>query len=168
VANVAPTSQQAPHPTTDVATPVSLTTLWSKTESELKLELLNEKRNKKDEATNRLRNELKHLNSEYDYSFADEEMSNHNEIIVKIRSEMENIKNKLETIHVSGESQGVVVRANGNRKVLSISVPAEIVGDKEMIEELILTATNRALAEAEKVNEREMQSAAMGIMPGLM
>jgi DNA-binding protein YbaB len=52
--------------------------------------------------------------------------------------------------------------------VLSISVPAEIVGDKEMIEELVLIATNRALAEAEKVNEREMQSAAMGIIPGLM
>jgi DNA-binding YbaB/EbfC family protein len=86
----------------------------------------------------------------------------------EMKQQMENIKNKLETIHVSGESQGVVVRANGNRKVLSISVPAEIVGDKEMIEELILTATNRALAEAEKVNEREMQSAAMGIMPGLM
>jgi DNA-binding YbaB/EbfC family protein len=86
----------------------------------------------------------------------------------EMKQQMENIKNKLETIHVSGESQGVVVRVNGNRKVLSISVPAEIVGDKEMIEELILTATNRALAEAEKVNEREMQSAAMGIMPGLM
>jgi hypothetical protein len=86
----------------------------------------------------------------------------------EMKQQMENIKNKLETINVSGESQGVVVRANGNRKVLSISVPAEIVGDKEMIEELVLIATNRALAEAEKVNEREMQSAAMGIMPGLM
>jgi DNA-binding YbaB/EbfC family protein len=86
----------------------------------------------------------------------------------EMKQQMDNIKNKLETIHVSGESQGVIVSANGNRKVLSISVPAEIVGDKEMIEELILTATNRALAEAEKVNEREMQSAAMGIMPGLM
>lgn len=98
VANVALPPQPPSQPTTDVATPVSLTTLWSKIESELKLELLNEKRNKKDEATNRLRNELKHLNSEYDYSFADEEMSNHNEIIVKIRSEMENIKNKIKDI----------------------------------------------------------------------
>jgi len=86
----------------------------------------------------------------------------------EMKQQMDNIKNKLETIHVIGESQGVVVKANGNRKVLSIFVPKEIVGDKEMIEELVLTATNRALDEAEKVNEREMQSAAMGIMPGLM
>ena len=86
----------------------------------------------------------------------------------EMKQQMDNIKNKLETIHVTGESQGVVVKANGNRKVLSIFVPKEIVGDKEMIEELVLTATNRALDEAEKVNEREMQSAAMGIMPGLM
>jgi DNA-binding YbaB/EbfC family protein len=86
----------------------------------------------------------------------------------EMKQQMDNIKSKLETIHVKGESQGVVVTANGNRKIISISVSNEIVGDKEMIEELVLIATNRALAEAEKVNEREMQSAAMGIMPGLM
>ena len=86
----------------------------------------------------------------------------------EMKQQMDTIKNKLETIHVTGESQGVVVVANGNRKVISISVPKEIIGDKETIEELVLIATNRALAEAEKANEKEMQSAAMGIMPGLM
>ena len=114
------------------------------------------------------------IEQESSFLYLLQELSNHEiEIIVyhqliSIYTIPENIKNKLETINVSGESQGVVVIANGNRKVLSISVPAEIVGDKEMIEELVLIATNRALAEAEKVNEREMQSAAMGIMPGLM
>lgn len=86
----------------------------------------------------------------------------------EMKQQMDNIKSKLETIHVNGESQGVIVTANGNRKIISISVSNEIVGDKEKIEELVLIATNRALAEAEKVNEREMQSAAMGIIPGLM
>lgn len=86
----------------------------------------------------------------------------------EMKQQMENIKNKLETTLVKGEAQGVIVTANGNRKVLSISVPNEILGDKEILEELIVLATNRALAEAERINEKEMQSAAMGLMPGLM
>lgn len=69
-----------------------------KLKEDIKEELLLEKKNKKDEITCQLRIELKHLNAEYDYSFADEEMNNHSEIIVKIRNEMENIKNKIKDI----------------------------------------------------------------------
>ena len=67
-------------------------------EEDVKKELLFEMKNKKEEITGRLRTELKNMNSEYDYCFADEEMTNHNEIIVKIRGEMENIKNKIKDI----------------------------------------------------------------------
>ena len=67
-------------------------------EEEIKRELLIESQAKKHETTERLRIELKNANAEYDYSYADEEMNNHNEIIVKIRSEMENIKNKIKDI----------------------------------------------------------------------
>ena len=57
-------------------------------------EINEEKINKKESITHKLRIDLKNLNAEYDYSFADEEMNNHNDIIVKIRGEIENIKNK--------------------------------------------------------------------------
>jgi hypothetical protein len=67
-------------------------------EEDIKQDLLFEMKTKKDEVTGRLRTELKNMNSEYDYCFADEEMTNHNEIIVKIRGEMENIKNKIKDI----------------------------------------------------------------------
>ena len=67
-------------------------------ECDIKRDLLFEINNKKEEITGRLRTELKNMNSEYDYSFADEEMTNHNEIIVKIRGEMDNIKNKIKDI----------------------------------------------------------------------
>jgi hypothetical protein len=72
--------------------------LRKKIDSDVRNELIETKDNKKEEITNRLRIELKNLNSEYDYCFADEEMNNHNEIIVNIRSEMENIKNKIKDI----------------------------------------------------------------------
>jgi len=67
-------------------------------EEEIKREFLIESQAKKHEITEHLRIELKNANVEYDYSYADEEMNNHNEIIVKIRSEMENIKNKIKDI----------------------------------------------------------------------
>jgi hypothetical protein len=67
-------------------------------EEDVKRELLFEMKNKKEEITGRLRTELKNMNSEYDYCFADEEVTNHTEIIVKIRDEMENIKNKIKDI----------------------------------------------------------------------
>ena len=72
--------------------------LRKKIESDIRKEIMEQKNNKKEEITNRLRIELKNLNAEYDYCFADEEMNNHNDIIVKIRSEMENIKNKIKDI----------------------------------------------------------------------
>ena len=67
-------------------------------EEDVKRDLLFEVKNKKEEITRRLRTELKNMNSEYDYCFADEEVTNHTEIIVKIRDEMENIKNKIKDI----------------------------------------------------------------------
>ena len=67
-------------------------------EEDVKRDLLFEVKNKKEEITGRLRTELKNMNSEYDYCFADEEVTNHTEIIVKIRDEMENIKNKIKDI----------------------------------------------------------------------
>ena len=72
--------------------------LRKKIEENVRGEITRENNRKKEEITNRLRNDLKNLNSEYDYCFADEEMNNHNEIIVKIRCEMENIKNKIKDI----------------------------------------------------------------------
>jgi hypothetical protein len=67
-------------------------------EEDVKRDLLFEVNTKKEEITGRLRTELKNMNSEYDYCFADEEVTNHTEIIVKIRDEMENIKNKIKDI----------------------------------------------------------------------
>ena len=72
--------------------------LRKKIDSDIRNEIIQEKDNKKEELTNHLRIELKNLNSEFNYCFADEEVNNHNEIIVKIRNEMENIKNKIKDI----------------------------------------------------------------------
>mgnify|MGYP000170952158 FL=1 len=89
----------------------------------------------------------------------------------KMQGQMEETKAKLNNISVTGEAENgnVKVIANGNRMLNSIEINPDFysTASKEQIEELILTAANRALEQAERVEKSEMSHAAMGMMPGL-
>lgn len=88
-----------------------------------------------------------------------------------MKEAMDNAKKKLDAITVKGEAEGglVSVYANGNRKITEININQKLMddGDKEAIEELVLTAINKALEHAESVNEMEMASTARNMMPGM-
>lgn len=88
-----------------------------------------------------------------------------------MKEAMDNAKKKLDTITVKGEAEGglVSVYENGNCKITEININQKLMddGDKEAIEELVLTAINKALEHADSVNEMEMASAARGMMPGM-
>jgi len=92
-------------------------------------------------------------------------------IMEKMQGQMEGIKEKLNNISVVGEADdgNVKVIANGNRMLNSIEISPSFFknASKEQIEELIVTAANRALEQAERVEKSEMSHAAMGMMPGL-
>lgn len=89
----------------------------------------------------------------------------------KMQGQMGDIKEKLNNITVVGEAEtgNVKVVANGNRMLNSIEIDANFyaTASKAQIEELILTAANRALEQAERVEKSEMSHAAMGMIPGL-
>lgn len=88
-----------------------------------------------------------------------------------MKEAMEKAKAKLDTITVKGEAEGgmVSVYVNGNRRITEVNINQKLMdeGDKEAIEELVLTAANKALEHADSVNEMEMASAARGLMPGM-
>ena len=87
-----------------------------------------------------------------------------------MQGRMEEIKNRLETIVVRGEAENgkIIGQINGNRKVKDILLDPELLtGDKEELEELLAVAVNRAIEQADNVDNSEMQSAAMGMMPGM-
>jgi nucleoid-associated protein EbfC len=89
----------------------------------------------------------------------------------EMKKKTEEAKQRLDEIVCVGESASgdIKVRVNGNRKVLSIYIsPAVQHGENEQLEDLICVATNRALQEAEKKWEQEMQSVAGGFLPGMM
>ena len=66
----------------------------------------------------------------------------------------------------------VVIKANGQKEVLSVSLSDEIVKeaveDKEMLEDLILSAVTEVIRQAEELSEKEMSSVTGGMnIPGL-
>ena len=63
----------------------------------------------------------------------------------------------------------VKVRFNGDNKVISMEISEDVMtsGDTEMLQDLLLTATNEALAEAKKDNEEQMSQLTGGMnIPG--
>lgn len=86
------------------------------------------------------------------------------------QQKMEESKRRLENITVRGKSpEGKIeVTINGNRKIKGITFKDKsITNDSEQLEDYLVLAVNDALAEAEKLNEAEMKSAASGMLPGL-
>ncbi len=89
--------------------------------------------------------------------------------IQKLQADMEKVQNELANKTVSAESGGGMVKAiaNGKKELVSISVEAEVMnsGDKEMLEDLIVAAVNKALEAAGKLAEDDLASVTKGVIP---
>ena len=88
----------------------------------------------------------------------------------EMQQKVEETKARLDTITVEGKASNgkVTVIMTGNRKVNSVSINEELTNlDKEELEDLMIIATNDALAKAESVNETVMRSASAGMIPGM-
>ena len=83
----------------------------------------------------------------------------------------EELKNK--TVEASVGGGAVLVKVNGQKEVLSVNLSNDIVKeaqeDKEMLEDLILSAVSEAMRQAEELAEKEKGSVTGGInIPGLI
>lgn len=89
--------------------------------------------------------------------------------VQKMQADMAKVQAELENKTVSEESGGgmVKVTANGKKDIVSIVIDEEIIksGDKEMIEDLVVAAVNKALQSAGKMAEEEMASVTKGMLP---
>lgn len=90
-------------------------------------------------------------------------------MLSQMQQKMEEAKKRLDTITVTGEADSgkVKVTVTGNRTVKEINITDHTAYEKEELEELLITALNRALENAEKVNDAEMKGSASGFMPDL-
>jgi len=90
--------------------------------------------------------------------------------IQEMQSKVQETQAQLAEIVVEAETGGgmVKVKANGLRKVISISVDDDIVdpSEKEMLEDLVVAGVNKALDLAEQEAQKKMQDAYKGMIPG--
>jgi len=89
--------------------------------------------------------------------------------VQKMQAEMEKVQGELGNKTVSAESGGGIVKAtaNGKKEIISIEIDNEVInsGDKEMLEDLVVAAVNKALESAEKLAQDEMANVTKGMIP---
>ena len=87
-----------------------------------------------------------------------------------VQQQIEKVQNELSHLHVSAESGGglVKVKVNGKQEVLEVNIDDEAMNeDKEMLEDLIVSALNKALVKAQSDSQEKMNSVTGGMMSGL-
>src|ERR1700760_238311 len=81
------------------------------------------------------------------------------------------VKQRLDNISVSGSAEGgkITLVANGNKVIQSVTIDEDFLkeADKEELEELLLVAINKAIAQAENVSQSEMAAMTQQMFGGL-
>ena len=84
-----------------------------------------------------------------------------------MQARMQEMQQELETVEVQGQSGGGLVRvtltAKGMMKGVAIDVSLMKVEEKEIVEDLIVTAHEDARKKAERVMEEKMKSVTAGL-----
>ncbi len=89
--------------------------------------------------------------------------------VQKMQEDMAKVQNELEKKTVTEESGGGMVKvvANCKKEIVSITIDEEIAksGDREMLEDLVVAAVNKALQTAGKMAEEELGNVTKGMLP---
>src|SRR5947209_7450389 len=91
----------------------------------------------------------------------------------RLREEAERFRDRLRDLQAEASAGGdlVTVRVNGHTELIKVMLtPAALeMGDREMLEDLIVSATNQAIAKVRELIRVEAQNMAqsMGLPPGM-
>ncbi|MNK37271.1 Nucleoid-associated protein [compost metagenome] len=91
--------------------------------------------------------------------------------LFQAQQKAEEIKKRLDSISVSGEAEGGLIRvvATANKEIKEVIIDPVFLSnaDKEELEELLVVALNKAIAQAENISQAEMQAASKDMLGGL-
>lgn len=91
--------------------------------------------------------------------------------LFQAQQKAQEIKARLDNISVMGEAEGGQVRviATANKEIKEVTISEDLYaeGDREQLEELLIVALNKALAQADQVSQTEMQAATQDMFGGL-
>ena len=88
----------------------------------------------------------------------------------EVQKQIENIQNELDDLSIEGEAGGGMVKAtvNGKIELLDLSLQEDILEEeKDIIEDLIISAVNNAITKAQEESQNRMNSVAGGMLGGM-
>jgi hypothetical protein len=89
--------------------------------------------------------------------------------VQKMQEEMQRVQSELGNLTVSEEAGGGMIKAtaNGNKEIISLEIDPQVISkdEKEILEDLIVAAVNKAVASASKLAEEELAKVTKGMLP---
>tara|TARA_Y100001970_G_scaffold292483_1_gene433957 strand:- start:1255 stop:1578 length:324 start_codon:yes stop_codon:yes gene_type:complete len=88
----------------------------------------------------------------------------------EMQKKMETVQKELGSMVINADSGGgmVKVKVNGNLEFLALDIKNEVLDeDREMIEDLIISAVNKGITIAQEKSKEKMQSVTGGMLSGL-
>lgn len=89
--------------------------------------------------------------------------------VQKMQAEMQKVQSELGNLTVTEDSGGgmVKVTANGNKELITLEIDPSVIKseDKEILEDLIIAAVNKAIQSASKMAEDELAKVTKGMIP---
>lgn len=89
--------------------------------------------------------------------------------VQKLQAEMQKIQGELGNMTVSEEAGGGMIKAvaNGNKEIVSVEIDPQVIKaeEKEILEDLVVAAVNKAIQSASKLAEEELSKVTKGMLP---
>jgi nucleoid-associated protein EbfC len=89
--------------------------------------------------------------------------------VQKMQAEMQRVQAELGNKTVSEEAGGGMIKAvaNGNRELVTIEIDPQVINasEKDILEDLVVAAVNKALQSANKMAEEELAKVTKGMLP---
>ena len=88
----------------------------------------------------------------------------------EMQTQIEEVQNQLSGMIIDAESGGgmVSVKVNGKQEVLELNIEeSALKEDKELLEDLIISAINKGLSKAQAESQRKMNTVTCAMMGGM-
>jgi|LAHS01.1.fsa_nt_gb DNA-binding YbaB/EbfC family protein len=86
----------------------------------------------------------------------------------QMQDDLKKTQAALEEKIYEGTSNGIVIKINGKNEAQEVSIPQELMDDKDMLQDMILIAFNNAVEAAAKDRDEQIGAATKGLnIPGM-